>query len=68
MAKLMEQTLKASLKAEYQEMGFKVYQLDDHILALDYRDEAIATFSVTGATVVSINEACEKYLNTGRAW
>ncbi len=65
MPKLMEQTLKACLKLEYQWAGFRLYPIDNCLLALDYNEEPVTIFGITDVTVINVNEACEKYLNTG---
>lgn len=62
MAKLKEEVLKACLKKKYQSKGFRLYQLDDHVIVLDYKDKTVARFSATGATVAGVNKACEEYL------
>lgn len=52
---------------DYKQQGFRLYACDREVLALDYKDKALRTFSNV-ATIVSIQKACQLYLNTGRAW
>ncbi|MBA7499207.1 hypothetical protein ES704_01947 [subsurface metagenome] len=59
--------LNASL-GDYHQQGFRLYACARGMLALNYKDEPIRTFSLTGATIIAIREACQEYLKTGRAW
>jgi len=67
---MLKELLTQKVDKIYRDMGFRLYELDDHILALDKDDEPIAQFSATGITNANeqVNEACEKFLKTGRAW
>ena len=47
---------------EYMDKGFRLVEIDDHVLRLYYRDEPVAMFSQSGATVASIRDECEKIL------
>jgi len=67
---MLKELLTQKLDKVYREAGFRLYELNDHILALDKDDEPVATFSATKITNANeqVNEACKKYLETGRAW
>jgi len=67
---MLEELLTQKLDKVYRNMGFRLYELDDHILALDKDNEPVAQFSAIGITNANeqVNEACRKYLKTGRAW
>ena len=70
MGKILEELLTQKVAKIYQEQGFRLYEIDDHILALDKDDVPIATFSAAGITNANeqVNEACKKFIETGRAW
>lgn len=62
------QSILNEITGKYAELGFRLYEVDDHILALDYMDMPIAQFSSRRATIPKIREACDRYLKTGRTW
>lgn len=70
MGRMLEEVLTQKLDKKYRDAGFRLYEIDDHILALDKGNTPVATFSAIGITNADekINAACEKYLKTGRAW
>ena len=51
----------------YQSKGFRLMELDDHILALYHLDERVGIFSQGGATIPSIRATCQKHMETLRA-
>lgn len=57
----MQSILTASL-GDYAEQGFSLYQLDDHVLALDHKDDSVCTFSAEGATIPKIRQECQRHL------
>ena len=57
-----EEVFKACL-GDYDHIGFKMTQLDDHFLELFFMGKHVAYFSAQGATVAGIRQACQEYLN-----
>ena len=49
---------------EYQSKGFRLLELDDHILALYYLDNRVGIFSQGGATIPVVRETCQKCLES----
>ena len=59
----LQSILDAAL-GEYQPIGFRLMELDDHILVLHYRDEMVGAISLGRATVPVIHEACREHLES----
>jgi len=52
---------------EYQAKGFRLVEPDDHTLILFHQDEQVAVFSLGGALIPSIHQACEEYFEKAGA-
>lgn len=66
--KVIGQDILDAALGKYKRQGFKLYSCQRDVLALDYEDKPLCTFNSVGATIVKVREACQRYLNTGRAW
>ena len=62
----MQSILNAAL-GDYQSKGFRLTEMDDHILMLYHRDELVGALSQGGATIQVIHNACQKHLESLRA-
>ena len=61
------QSIQNAALGDYQSKGFRLMELDDHILKLYYLDEQVGIFSQGGATIPSIRATCQKHLESLRA-
>lgn len=57
----LQSVLNAAL-GEYHAKGFRLIEPDDHILELYYYDSVVARFLQNRATVSTIRETCQGYL------
>ena len=58
-----KQSILNTTLGEYMDKGFRLVEIDDHVLRLYYQDEPIAMFSQLGATVASIQDECQRCLD-----
>lgn len=58
----LQSLLNATLGDEYMRAGFCLVEQGDHVLVLFYRDEQVAVFMQSGATIPAIREACREHL------
>ena len=58
---MLKEVLAACL-GDYDHIGFKLSELDDHLLELSFMGRRVALFSSTGATVAAVRQACQEYL------
>ena len=59
----MQSILNAAL-GDYQSEGFRLMELDDHILRLYHQDNPVGVLSQGGATIPAIRKACREYLES----
>ena len=48
----------------YQSKGFRLMEMDDHILMLYHYDDVVGALSQGGATIPVIREVCQEHLET----
>ena len=59
---IISRMVRSACLGKYSELGFSLQQEDDHILELWFKDQRIARFSATGATLKEIKKECHRYL------
>jgi len=53
---------------KFKDYGFRLVEPDDHVLELWFKDNKIATYNQTKATISIIREGCENYLKSIARW
>lgn len=60
--KLISKVVPAFLPIKYKEIGFRLYQFADDMVALDFKDFPVKTYSYREVCQWRVSQDCENYL------